>query len=92
MDIFHTILLYEADFSLNNKILGMKMMHQAEKENILAQEQYGSRKNKMVIQCALNKRLTFDILRTTKLPAGICSCDLKLCYDIIFHSFVSLAI
>ena len=57
----------------------------------MAKEQYGSRKQMTAIECALNKRLIFDILRQTKKPAGICSCDLKSCYDRIVHSFASLA-
>ena len=86
-----TILLYEADYNFNNKVLGRRMMEHAENNNILAPEQYGSRKNKTAIECALNKRLIFDILRQTKRPAGICSCDLKSCYDRIIHSFASIA-
>ena len=85
-----TILLYEADFNFNNKILGMRMMHEAKKIEVLARDQYGSRKTKTAIDCALNKRLTFDIIRQDKMPAGICSCDLKSCYDRIVHSFASL--
>ena len=67
------------------------MMHNAEQYDLLALEQYGSRKHKTAIECALNKRLIFDILRQTKKPAGICSCDLKSCYDRIVHSFASMA-
>ena len=37
------------------------------------------------------KRLMFDLLRQTKRPAGIYSCDLHSCYDRIVHSFASLA-
>ena len=33
-----TILLYEADFNFNNKILGLRMMQNAEREGILARE------------------------------------------------------
>ena len=66
-------------------------MQNAEACDLLALEQYGSRKKKTAIECALNKRLIFDILRQTKRPAGICSCDLKSCYDRIVHSFASLA-
>lgn len=46
---------------------------------------------KTAIECALLKRLTYDILRQIKLPAGICSCDLKSCYDRIVDSFDSFA-
>ena len=91
MDRLRTILLYEADFNFNNKVLGRRMMHNAEQYDLLALEQYGSRKHKTAIECALNKRLIFDILRQTKKPAGICSCDLKSCYDRIVNAFSSLA-
>ena len=86
-----TILLYEADFNLMNKHVGRHMMSIAEKALILAKEQYGSRKKKSAITHALNKRLTFDILRQQRKGGGICSCDLKSCYDRIIHSFASLA-
>jgi len=66
------------------------MIYNAESHKILALEQYGSRKNRTAIECELNKRLIFDILRQTKKPAGICSCDLKPCYDRIVHSFASM--
>ena len=85
VDKLRTILLYEADFNQNNKFLGKLMMMRAEEGGVLAKEQYGSRKQMTAIECALNKRLIFDILRQTKKPAGICSCDLKSFYDRIVH-------
>ena len=91
VDKLRTILLYEADFNLNNKYIGRDMMFKAEKAKILAKEQYGSRKKKAAITHALNKRLTFDILRQQRKKGGICSCDLKSCYDRIVHSFAALA-
>ena len=86
-----TILLYEADFNFNNKLLGRRMMQAAEDHSVIAQEQYGSRKHMSARDCALNKRLMFDIVRQLKRPAGICSCDLHSCYDRIVHSFASVA-
>ena len=91
VDKLRTILLYEADYNLMNKHVGRDMMSKAEKALILANEQYGSRKRKAAITHSLNKRLTFDILRQQKKGGGICSCDLKSCYDRIIHSFVALA-
>ena len=91
VDKLRTILLYEADYNLMNKHVGRDMMSKAENALILAKEQYGSRKRKAAITHALNKRLTFDILRQQKKGGGICSCDLKSCYDIIIHSFAVLA-
>ena len=79
------IILYEADFNHNNKIFGREMMWAAETAKVLAKEQYGSRKH------ALNKRLVIDLARQKRVPTGICSCDLKSCYDRIGHAFASLA-
>ena len=91
VDKLRTILLYEADFNMNNKHAGRDVMSKVERALTLAKEQYGSRKRKSSISHALKKRLTFDILRQQKKGAGICSCDLKSWYDIIVHSFASLA-
>lgn len=88
--VLRTILLYEADFNLNNKHVGCNMIYKVEKRKVLANVQYGSHKKKTIYH-ALNKRLTFDILRQQKEGAGICSCDLKLCYNIIVRSFTLLA-
>jgi len=49
------ILLFEGDFNNNNKWLGQAVMFHAEEHNLMAPEQYGSRKEKSAaIQC-LNK-------------------------------------
>ena len=48
---------------MTDKYLGCDMIQKAEKANILAKEQYVSLKRKTAIQHALNKRITFDILR-----------------------------
>ena len=63
MDKLQTIPLYEIDFNQNNKFLGKLMMMRAEEGGVLAKEQYGNRKQMRAIECALNKRLIFDILR-----------------------------
>ena len=44
------------------------------------------------VECTLSNRLIFDILRQTKQPAGIYSCDLKSCYDRIIHNFAAIDI
>ena len=58
-----TILLYEADFNKNNKLMGKDMMRFAEKYDLLAPEQYGSRKYHSAQDQSLNKALTFDLYR-----------------------------
>lgn len=49
-------------------------------------------KNRRVIECALNKRLIFDIMRQMKSPSGICWYDLQRYYDGILHNSVSITI
>ena len=77
VDKLRTILLYEADFNQNNKLLGRNMMRFGEEYNVLAPEQFGSRKHKEASDHGLNKVLTFDIIRQRKVPAAMCSNDAK---------------
>ena len=86
-----TILLYEADFNHNNKLMGRAMMRYAEQNQLLAPEQYGSRRGHSAIYQCLNKVLTFDLLRQTKRPGALCSNDAKSCYDRIGHSSAGMA-
>ena len=86
-----TIVLMEADFNYNNKLLGEKTMYHAEQTKPLAPEQYGSRKGKSAIDQTIHKALTYDIIRQHCLPAMLCSNDAKSCYDRILHSIASIA-
>ena len=61
-----TIALLDPEANHNFKILGRAVMHHAESHHQLADEQYGSRKKKTAILHALNKCLTYDMLRQTK--------------------------
>jgi len=67
------------------------MMKVAEATMSLAPEQYGSRKRHKAIDLAVNKALTFDILRQLKRAGAICSNDAKSCYDLIGHTQASLS-
>jgi hypothetical protein len=86
-----TVVLTEADFNFNNKILGRMTLQHAEMTGALAKEQYGSRKGKKAIDQAIHKRLTYDILRQMRAPGALCSNDAKSCYDRIVHSVAMLA-
>ena len=92
MDKLRTIFLYDADFNLMNKYVGRNTMGKAERALYLAKEQYGSRQSKSAILHALNKRLMFSILRQQRNCVGIFSCDLKLCYCLIVHTFTASAV
>jgi hypothetical protein len=86
-----TITLTEVDFNFNNKYLGKQTIDHAERYNLLAKEQYGSRKGKNSIEQAVHKRLSFDIIQQTRINGALCSNDAKSCYDRIIHSVACLA-
>ena len=86
-----TIVLTEADYNFCNKKLGREAIQHAELNSLIAPEQYGSRKGKSAIEHALNKRLSYDLIRQRRRPGALCSNDAKSCYDRIIHSIVSLA-
>jgi len=56
-------------------------MRLAEAKQLLALEQYGSRKFKATITQCLNKQLFYDLHRFSRRPAALCSNDAKSCYD-----------
>jgi hypothetical protein len=73
-----TILLMNAEFSMNNKKLGRDMMMvNAERRGEIAREQYGSRRHHQCILAALNKRLTMDNLRQARRAGALCVNDAK---------------
>jgi hypothetical protein len=88
--LLRTILLFAADFNFNNKKLGRAMMKGAERQGLIAWEQYGSRKELSAIDHCVNKRSTFDLLRQQRIPGVLCSNDAKGCYDRIAHSIAAL--
>jgi hypothetical protein len=80
-----TILLFEPDFNYLNKVAGGRMMANAEVNNLMAPEQYGSQKSHSPIHQCLNKGLTYDDIRQKKIPASMVSQDAEACYDRILH-------
>jgi len=68
----HIILVFEVDFNLNNKWIGWVVMYQAEQANLLAEEQFGSQKYKLVIHQCLNKQLFYDVVCFKQQPVALC--------------------
>jgi hypothetical protein len=87
-----TIVLLEADFNFLNKLMGKRIMQNAEKGHTVAAEQFGSRKNKSAINHAVNKQLALDIMRQEKRRFTLVILDAKGCYDRIAPTFASLAL
>jgi hypothetical protein len=92
VDKLRAILLLEADFNFSNGLIFSKrMMHQAETQQWIPDECYGSRKNCEAIEVALNRGFVWDITRQRRAPAAIVSVDAQTCYDRIQHSAGSLS-
>jgi hypothetical protein len=92
LSTLRAILLFEADFNQNNKRLGREMLFRAEKANVVAIEQYGSRNNMSATDQSLNKALTFDLWRQFRQRGALCSNDVKACHDRIVHNCASLCL
>jgi len=88
----HIILLFEADFNYNNKWLGRAIMFNVESAGMIAEEQYGSQKHKSAIIQCLNKTLFYDWVRFPWQPAGLCSNDVKSCYNRIILLVAALCL
>ncbi len=86
------IMLFEADFNNNNKWLGQMMMRLAEEQNLIALEQYGSRKYKAANTQCLNKCLFYDLHCFLQTPTALCSNDAKSCYDRILLIIAALSL
>jgi len=86
-----TIVLFPVDCNFAFKHVRRSMMQVAERSKTLAPEQYGSRKRHKAIDLAVNKALTFDVLRQLKRSGAICSNDAKSCYDLIGHTQAALS-
>jgi hypothetical protein len=86
-----TIVLMEPDFNLVNKIMGKRLMANAERFQSVAPEQFGSRKRKSAINHAINKQLTIDILRQEHRAFVLILLDARSCYDRISPPVASLS-
>jgi hypothetical protein len=93
VDKLRAILLMEADFNFFNGLMfAGRMMHQAEANERIPLECYGSRKNHEAVEIAVNRRLIADILRQKRIPGAIASVDADTCYDRITHATGSLCV
>jgi hypothetical protein len=84
------IVLFHSMFNMINKRVGRLAVQRADAHNLLPAETYGSRPGRRANICALNKVLTYDIIRQRKYPSALCSNDAVACYDRIVHSIASI--
>ena len=84
------ILLMEADFNHSNKeIFGSRMLENARKYGFIPEEVYSER-GKTADYGTLAKVLFQDVVRQTRLTAGLASFDASNCYDSVAHAIASL--
>ena len=84
------ILLMEADFNFSNKLIyGVRMMNNVRKHDWMPEEIY-SEKGKTADDGTLAKVLFYDIVRQSRVSAGLSSIDAANCYDSIAHAIASL--
>ena len=86
-----TILLFELDCNVMNKIFAKKLMNGAKRWGTLTPENYGSQKDLSSEEQSLNKRLFFDLALLERRPAIDEAVDLMSCYDLVGHSACSLS-
>ena len=91
-DKMRLINLVQPCFNQLTALNSYRFMKHAEKHQLMAIEQFGSRKNLSAIMHATNKTLMFDYLRITKTKAIICANDAKSCYDriVLMAAFLCL--
>ena len=84
------ILLMEADFNFSNKLVyGVRMMNNVRQYGYMPEEIY-SEKGRTADDGSLAKVLFYDIVRQSRLSAGLSSIDAANCYDSIAHAIASL--
>lgn len=86
------ITLIEADLNISlSELFGRRMMDNAEKHKLLHPQQYGSRKGRMAISAVLLKRLSYDVIRQSRMDAVMFDNDARACYDRIIPSLAAVA-
>ena len=84
------ILLMEADFNANNKIIFGEQMMEIVRQYGLMDDEIFSEQGRTAEDGALSKVLFYDIVRQFRLAAAISSVAAANCYDSIAHAIASL--
>ena len=90
IDVMRFIQLMDTDFQSNNKLVGKKVLANAEMCDEVADEQHGSRKNRKTILCCLNKTLVSGYLRLTRRAGCFGMNDDRGCFNRIVHTVAIL--
>jgi hypothetical protein len=76
------VALLESDYNqLQRILLARRLIHHMEDAKLMHDMQYGSRPSRMCISPVLNKVLSFDIVRQTKVNGAFIENNAIGCYD-----------
>ena len=91
IDKLRVIHLFESDINLVFGILwNRRLLHRCEHEQILGDEQWGSRPGKAAADVAAMKLLTYEISHLTRTDHGTFDHDAKSCYDRIIPNLAMM--
>jgi len=87
-----TIHLYEADFNwMLKQFWAKRMLQYGEDQEVLGEEQHGSRRSRMAIDAVMLKLVSYDLSRALKKDMVSMDNDAKSCYDRIVIPLAMLA-
>jgi hypothetical protein len=85
------VALLESDYNQSQRILlARPLSHHMEDEQMLPPMQYGSRPSKMCISPVLNKVVSYDVVRQTKVSGAFIENDAIGCYGCLVNSIIFL--
>ncbi len=88
----HALLLMEADFNFQNKLIfGKQSINQAELLGVIPDEHY-AQKGTTLEDGAFHKQLNYNVGRQTRHPLSLVSVDAANCYDRIAHAIMALVL
>jgi hypothetical protein len=83
--------LIESDYNQSQRIvLARCLTHHMEDKQMMPDMQYGSRPSKLCIRPVLNKVISYDVIRQTKVCGAFIENDAIGCYDRLVNSIVFL--
>jgi len=85
------VALLESDYNQSQRILlARPLSHHMEDAGMLPEMQYGSRPSKLCVSPVINKVLSYDLVRQTKVCGAFIENDAVGCYDRLVNSIVFL--
>jgi len=83
------VTLLESDFNQSQRILlARRLTHHMEDAELMSEMQYGSSPSKMSISPVINKVVSFDLVRQTKVNGAFIENDAIGCYDRLVNNLV----